>query len=86
MQARTGLILIIVGLMLGFVGAVWLFNLFGVASVHAQRIRKFWGFGSDNQAADMGVKAGRYLVGGGWMLVGLAMVIGGLVSLLSGSD
>ena len=83
------------GLLWGFFGLIWVANLFGVAEEHARQIlrrrvhqgRTPWYGGEYNLTEPLenpGIKVGRYLAGGGFMLVGLAVVVAGVVSLFTG--
>lgn len=90
-----GLALIGVGLLIGFVGLIWIANLFGVADEHAKQISENrlnrWMAGETGTAADYrnsdrfksGFALARFVVGGGFMLIGLVMVISGIVYLIS---
>lgn len=90
-HVQRGLALVGFGLLVGFVGLIWVANLFGVADEHARRIaesrlnRRLWGI--DQTPADMkgyvGFKLGRYVVGIGFMLVGLLAIGGGTVYLVA---
>lgn len=85
------------GLLLGFVGLIWVANLFGVAEEHARQImrnprnqgRARWSgreYNMDEPLDDPGIKLGRYLAGGGFMLFGLGFVLSGIIYLFTGSD
>ncbi|SIM88156.1 hypothetical protein [Micromonospora cremea] len=83
------------GLLLGFVGLVWVANLFGVADEHASRIARSsstrWMArlveGREVAPEEMkrhgGMALGRYIWGIGLMLVGLLFVGNGVVDLIS---
>jgi hypothetical protein len=91
LHVRRGLGLIGFGLLLAFVGLVFLANLFGVADEQARSIAKSrwnrWLLGVEKTPHeiknDAGYKIGRYSVGVGWMLVGLLAVAGGIAYLLA---
>ena len=83
------------GLLLGFFALIQVANLFGVAEEHARQIQRRrikqgrtpWYGGEYNLAElleDAGIKVGKYLAGGGFRLVGLAVVVSGVVSLFTG--
>lgn len=90
-----GMALIGFGLLLSFVGLVWVANLFGVADEHARRIAKEpwirsilrWRFGEylewQKPMTLPGMKLGRYLAGYGFMVCGALIVVGGIAYLLA---
>jgi hypothetical protein len=94
---RRGLGLVGFGLLLAFVGLVWVANLFGVADEHARRIvtnpwnrRMARWSGRELDMSDPmnnpGMRLGRYLFGIGFMVAGALIVSGGIVYLLIGPE
>jgi hypothetical protein len=91
LHVRRGLGLVGFGLLLAFVGLVFLANLFGIADEHARGIARSrwhrWVLGVRKTPPEVqngaGFKIGRYSVGVGWMLVGLLAVAGGIAYLLA---
>lgn len=91
MHVQRGLALIGFGLLIGFVGLIWVANLFGVADEHARQIaesrlkRRLWGIDQTpaEMKSDLGFKLGRYVSGIGFMLVGLLAIGGGIVYLVA---
>jgi hypothetical protein len=92
-HVRRGLALIGFGLLLAFVGLVWVANLFGVADEHArrivtnpwnQRMARWSGrdFDLRDPKSNPGMQLGRFLFGIGFMLVGVLIAAGGIVYLL----
>ncbi|SBT54271.1 hypothetical protein [Micromonospora narathiwatensis] len=79
------------GLLLGFVGLIWVANLFGVADEHARQIARSslrrWVEGREVSPGEMkqepGFVLGRYISGIGFMLVGLFIIGGGIVYLIT---
>ncbi|MEU4155223.1 hypothetical protein [Actinoplanes sp. NPDC026670] len=95
LYVQRGLALIGVGLLVGFFGLIWVANLFGMADDHAKRISESrvnrWMAGETGSADEFrnterfkfGFNLGRFVAGGGFMLVGLGMIVGGIVYLVS---
>jgi hypothetical protein len=87
LHIQRGLGLIGFGLLLGFVSLIWTANLFGVADEHAGRTARSrmtrWMAGRDVTPDEPGFKLGRFIVGIGFMLVGLLAVGGGVVYLVA---
>jgi hypothetical protein len=90
LDVRRGLDLIGFGLLLAFVGLVFLANLFGVADENSRSIargrwnRWFLSVQKPNEVKNSaGYKIGRYSVGVGWVLVGLFAVAGGIAYVLA---
>jgi hypothetical protein len=91
LHIRRGLALVGFGLLLGFFGLIWVANLFGVAHEHAKRtaanptIRWMTGgrLTEENAKDDFGIKLGRYLAGGGFMVSGLLIVVTGIIYLVA---
>lgn len=91
LHIQRGLGLIGFGLLLGFVGLVWTANLFGVADEHARRIARgsFTGWAAGREippeeaSREPGFLLGRYLVGIGFLLVGLLAIGGGIGQLIA---
>jgi hypothetical protein len=91
MHVQRGLALIGFGLFIGFVGLILVANLFGVVDEHARRIaqsglnRRLLGIDQTpaQMTSDLGFKLGRYVVGVGFMLVGLLAIGGGIVYLVA---
>jgi hypothetical protein len=95
LHIQRGLALVGVGLLLGFVGLIWVANLFGVADEHAKQISESrlnrpadGGTGtaeeyrnSENFTRGFGV--GRFVAGGGFMVVGLVFIVTGVVYMIS---
>jgi hypothetical protein len=93
-HVKEGLATIGIGLLVGFLGLVLVANLFGVADAHARKISESrgnrWLF-EQRSPAEVGnsanfksaVKLGRFLAGGGFMLVGLVFIGVGIGMLFS---
>jgi hypothetical protein len=92
---QNGLVTIGIGLLIGFFGLLWVANLFGVADEHAKltsenRVNR-WLAGEKRSPAEIrnttrfkwGMRLGRFLAGGGFMLVGLVIVVEGVRYLVS---
>jgi hypothetical protein len=88
---QQGLGLLGFGLLLGFFGLIQLVNLFGVVDEHARQIGRSrltrWAEGREVPAEEIkrrdGFVLGRYIVGTGFLLVGLLAVGGGIVFLVT---
>ncbi|MEV4758587.1 hypothetical protein AB0J86_26265 [Micromonospora sp. NPDC049559] len=80
------------GLLVAFVGLIWVANLFGVADEHARRIaesqwKRGW-FASELDAREKlrtGSQVGRYVAGVGFMLTGVAIAISAAFQLFAGA-
>ncbi|GIE29562.1 hypothetical protein Ait01nite_026070 [Actinoplanes italicus] len=95
LHIQRGLALIGVGLLLGFVGLIWVANLFGVADEHAKQISESrvspLAAGTTGTAEEYrnsedfkrGFGVGRFLAGGGFMVVGLVFIVTGVVYMIS---
>ena len=91
LHIQRGLGLIGFGLLLGFVGLIYVANLFGVVDEHNRGIARSpltrWMEGRELTPEEMkhepGAIVGRYIVGIGFMLVGLLAIGGGLVYLIA---
>jgi hypothetical protein len=92
MHVQRGLALTGFGLLVGFVGLAWMLNLFGVVDEHARRIadnrwnRRWLRHARTGQEvrAGTGFQLGRYLAGGGFILLGVLAVGGGVAYLVAG--
>jgi hypothetical protein len=93
-HVKEGLATIGIGLLVGFLGLVLVANLFGVADAHARKISESrgnrWLFEQRSPAEvrnsanfKSAVKLGRFLAGGGFMLVGLVFIGVGIGMLFS---
>ncbi|WP_262287473.1 hypothetical protein [Micromonospora sp. MA102] len=88
---QQGLGLLGFGLLLGFFGLIQMVNLFGVVDEHARQIGRSpltrWVEGREVPAEEIrrrdGFVLGRYIVGTGFLLVGLLAVGGGIVFLVT---
>ncbi len=97
LQVQKGLATIGIGLLIGFFGLIWVANLFGVADEHARMISESrmnrWMTGETRSPAEVrntarfkqGFNLGRFLAGGGFMTVGLILVIVGVGLLVAPS-
>jgi hypothetical protein len=93
LHLRQGLGLIGFGLLIGFVGFIFLTNRFGVVDELARRVSENrvnrW-FGERRTPAEvrnsLGYKLGQYSAGTGFLLTGLALVVYGIVTLFVPSD
>ncbi|MEU4482552.1 hypothetical protein AB0F68_31510 [Micromonospora sp. NPDC023966] len=91
LHIQRGLGLIGFGLLLGFVGLIQIANIFGVVDEHARQMAKSrltgWMSGKDQTPAEVrsdgAFTLGRYIVGIGFMLVGLLAIGGGVVYLIA---
>jgi hypothetical protein len=94
-HVKEGLATIGIGLLVGFLGLVLVANLFGVADAHARKISESrgnrWLLFQQRSPAEVrnsanfksAVKLGRFLAGGGFMLVGLVFIGVGIGMLFS---
>jgi hypothetical protein len=84
-----------IGLLVAFFGLIWVANLFGVADEHArrivrnpanQRMARIFGrpLDANEPMSNPGVALGRYLAGGGFMLVGAILAVVGVIWLCTG--
>jgi hypothetical protein len=88
---QQGLGSIAFGLLLGFFGLIQMMNLFGVVDEHARQMGRSpltrWAEGREVPAEEIkrrdGFILGRYIVGTGFLLVGLLVVGGGIVLLVT---
>ena len=95
LHVQQALGLIGFGLFLGFVSLVWVANLFGVADEHASRIARSsstrWMARSmearevppEEMKRHTGMALGRYIIGIGFMVIGLLAIGGGVVYLIA---
>lgn len=94
-NVSDGLVLVGFGLLVSFVGLVWVANLFGVADEHARRITKSsWTRMIARRAREdqptydpknyPGMRLGRYIAGFGTMLVGVLAIAGGVARVITG--
>jgi hypothetical protein len=94
-HVQKGLATIGIGLLIGFLGLIWVANLFGVADEHARRISKSrlnrWMSGERRSPEEVRNSTGfrrqfnfgRFVSGGGFMAVGLIFIIIGLYTLVT---